>query len=146
MLSTLAVRLTSVGVPPNSLLAPDRSCILNGAVAASQLGNMALGSCYIASMALGVLWQQWGQLGQRQPLEGTRRHRLLWQNRSGWCRAFLHGLNEHWLSAIAQLEVQRGCTGSAGELCLFAPMHTSSHADVGLWGMTYIPEVRGMSF
>ena len=36
MLSTLAVRLTSVGVPPNSLLAPDRSCILNRAEAASQ--------------------------------------------------------------------------------------------------------------
>ena len=65
MLSTRAVRLTSVGVPPNSLLAPDRSCILHKAVAASQQGKNESRKLLHASMALrNALVSVEGQLGR----------------------------------------------------------------------------------
>ena len=67
MLSTWAVRLTSVGVPPNSLLAPDRSCILHRAVAASWHGGGESGQVLHASMALkSALAAVQGQLGAAQ--------------------------------------------------------------------------------
>ena len=72
MLSTLAVRLTSVGVPPNSLLAPDRSCILRRAVAAAQQGGNDSRESLHASMALrSALESVESQLGQCQSPDGT---------------------------------------------------------------------------